>query len=59
MFLPMFQRPLLADLGGHVQTPIARKGLWYEDFCGYWPTWADVGGRIGGGDGGIRTLDTP
>jgi hypothetical protein len=54
-FLPMFGRSLLADFGGHVQTPVAGKGLYYVDFCGCWSTWADTSGRKGGGWGGIRT----
>ena len=35
MFLPMFERSMLADFGGRVQTAIVRKLLLYLDFCGH------------------------
>ena len=42
MFLPMFERPILADFGGRVQTPLVRKHLLSRDFCGHGQTTADV-----------------
>jgi hypothetical protein len=50
-FLPMFGRSLLADFGGHVQTPVAGKGLYYVDLCGCWSTWADTPADVKVADG--------